>query len=278
MEFLIGTGLGVVAVGIALFVGLPPPWWSQMPKHLVRFGVHLGVFVFFFGVWLILVGACQGWEVPYCKQPLAICDRLRQPSTLSAFLALGLILTIISSGSRKLWYGLLIDVGICLIVGGIILNYSEASGPAEGSRNNGKFRFELFDKEGFRRDDKASYREIFLRVASTSETELTNIKLIMTRAEGPKDFEYFATPITMDFPSKLNPMFYVDIALAYYVEKPPTSYMGYNLGGQDIGYYSFKATTPCEYTFFITAAESLPSKVTVKISVDAAGVLRYRRL
>jgi energy-coupling factor transporter transmembrane protein EcfT len=47
----IGIGLAVIGVGVTLFMGLPPPWWPDMPRILINGGV-------LFGIVLILVGAC----------------------------------------------------------------------------------------------------------------------------------------------------------------------------------------------------------------------------
>jgi hypothetical protein len=60
----LGTGLAVLGVGIALFMGLPPPWWPDMPPILVHGGVLLGVVTIFIGATLVfhstLTAARQG--------------------------------------------------------------------------------------------------------------------------------------------------------------------------------------------------------------------------
>jgi hypothetical protein len=53
----LGLGLAVMGIGIALFMGLPPPWWSDMSPRLVHFGVSLGVILIFVGAFLVLTAA-----------------------------------------------------------------------------------------------------------------------------------------------------------------------------------------------------------------------------
>jgi hypothetical protein len=52
----IGGGLGVEAIGIALFVALPPPWWPKMPTSLVHLGISSGIVLGSVGLALIVVG------------------------------------------------------------------------------------------------------------------------------------------------------------------------------------------------------------------------------
>jgi len=53
----LGIGLAILSVGIALFMGLPPPWWSDMPPGLVHAGVALGVILIIIGSALVLQSA-----------------------------------------------------------------------------------------------------------------------------------------------------------------------------------------------------------------------------
>lgn len=55
----LGVGLAIMGIGIALFMGLPPPWWADMPTAAVHFGVGLGVTLIFLGAFLILTSARQ---------------------------------------------------------------------------------------------------------------------------------------------------------------------------------------------------------------------------
>jgi Leucine-rich repeat (LRR) protein len=50
----LGTGLAIIGIGIALFMGLPPPWWPDMPVSLVHAGVVVGVALIILGVGLVL--------------------------------------------------------------------------------------------------------------------------------------------------------------------------------------------------------------------------------
>jgi hypothetical protein len=53
----LGVGLALVGIGIALFMGLPPPWWPDMPPWAVHTGVTLGVVFIFVGAFLVLQSA-----------------------------------------------------------------------------------------------------------------------------------------------------------------------------------------------------------------------------
>jgi hypothetical protein len=53
----LGTGLGVMGIGVALFMGLPPPWWPDMPPNLVHAGVAFGIALIFVGAALVLHSA-----------------------------------------------------------------------------------------------------------------------------------------------------------------------------------------------------------------------------
>jgi hypothetical protein len=50
----LGTGLAVMGIGITLVMGLPPPWWPDMPPALVRAGVFVGVALIILGAGLVL--------------------------------------------------------------------------------------------------------------------------------------------------------------------------------------------------------------------------------
>ena len=52
----IGVGLGVLAIGIALMVGVPPPWWPEMPRGFVRATVAVGVLASITGLYLLMLG------------------------------------------------------------------------------------------------------------------------------------------------------------------------------------------------------------------------------
>lgn len=100
MEFIVGTGIAVLALGIALFM-VPPPWWPNMPRGLVGFSVASGLSLVAIGSALLAVGACleslhpvcrtlvigwnglkeSGWLIPFIVAAIAI------PGTLGAFAA-----------------------------------------------------------------------------------------------------------------------------------------------------------------------------------------------
>lgn len=53
----LGVGLAVIGIGIALFMGLPPPWWADMPPALVHGGVVVGLALIIIGAGLVLNSA-----------------------------------------------------------------------------------------------------------------------------------------------------------------------------------------------------------------------------
>jgi hypothetical protein len=67
MEFLVGTGLGITAIGIALFLGVPPPGWSGMPRPLVRFCLGAGACLFISGLALMTIGGCHENDGDVCR-------------------------------------------------------------------------------------------------------------------------------------------------------------------------------------------------------------------
>ena len=50
----LGVGLAVMGIGVPLFVGLPPPWWLDMPPILVHAGIGLGIILDLVGAGLVL--------------------------------------------------------------------------------------------------------------------------------------------------------------------------------------------------------------------------------
>jgi internalin A len=50
----LGAGLAIIGIGVPLFVGLPPPWWPDMPPGLTRAGVFVGVAFIIFGALIVL--------------------------------------------------------------------------------------------------------------------------------------------------------------------------------------------------------------------------------
>ncbi len=53
---LVGTGLALVGIGLALMLALPPPGWPKMPPNLVHAGIISGLVVAVVGTALALVG------------------------------------------------------------------------------------------------------------------------------------------------------------------------------------------------------------------------------
>src|SRR5262249_49094911 len=67
---LLGTGIGVAAIGLTLMVALPPPWWPKMPAGFVQAGIVLGLVLLVVGIGLTELGAWPG--IPAPKGPYAL--------------------------------------------------------------------------------------------------------------------------------------------------------------------------------------------------------------
>lgn len=52
----IGIGIAILALGIALMVGVPPPWWPKMPPILIHLVVLSGLAIALFGLGVIVYG------------------------------------------------------------------------------------------------------------------------------------------------------------------------------------------------------------------------------
>jgi hypothetical protein len=132
MEYLIGTGLAVLAVGVTLFVALPPPWWPNMPRPLVRAGIAFGALSFLFGLWLVLAGTCQEWTASVCPGVRDVWDFMKEPHKLIVLIFVVFLMSGISGAlyrGRTLWPTLLINLSICGLIGGVIwASYEQRSG------------------------------------------------------------------------------------------------------------------------------------------------------
>lgn len=60
----IGTGLGIVGIGITLLVALPPPWWPKMPSVAVHVGVLSGLILALVGAGIIIFGVVPNLPMP----------------------------------------------------------------------------------------------------------------------------------------------------------------------------------------------------------------------
>jgi hypothetical protein len=58
----IGTGLGVLAIGVALTVGVPPPWWPEMPRGFVRATIAVGILFGIIGLYLLMTGLSPAFK------------------------------------------------------------------------------------------------------------------------------------------------------------------------------------------------------------------------
>jgi hypothetical protein len=58
----IGAGLGVLAIGITLIVGVPPPWWPEMPRGFIRATIALGVLAGISGLYLLMFGLLPAFK------------------------------------------------------------------------------------------------------------------------------------------------------------------------------------------------------------------------
>jgi hypothetical protein len=84
----IGVGLAVLAIGITLVIGVPPPWWPEMPKGLVRGIIACGVLVAIAGLYLLVMGC------------LSSALKERSPWPIAGMLAGALIFL----GSAGVWF------------------------------------------------------------------------------------------------------------------------------------------------------------------------------
>ncbi len=141
-----------------------------------------------------------------------------------------------------------------------------------------KICFELYDRYTTDMRTGYVYKKIILIVRNSSDVDLEGIKVLMTHADGPEDWETIDVPRTMEFPSHMNPKDYIEITLSEYQESPPSQYIGYNMGGIGVEFHGFKATTSCQFRFFATATRSLPADVAVKILVDDNQKLRFNKI
>jgi hypothetical protein len=101
MEWLVGSGLGVSGIGIALMVGLPPPWWPNMPPSLVSLGVATGIVLTTFGCLLMAVGACKTLDGQFCIYVISFWDYVEWKLLAPALLAAIAIIAVVVIYSRS---------------------------------------------------------------------------------------------------------------------------------------------------------------------------------
>jgi Leucine-rich repeat (LRR) protein len=92
MEFLVGTGLAITALGLALFVGVPPPGWPDMPKPLIRFCLGAGVCLFVAGLALMALGGCHESNNVVCESAVS------RWSEIKGWALLPIVLFIVAGG------------------------------------------------------------------------------------------------------------------------------------------------------------------------------------
>ena len=56
----IGSGLGLIGIGVTLVLALPPPWWPKISSELIHAGVLSGVVLVLLGVCVLVVGIVPG--------------------------------------------------------------------------------------------------------------------------------------------------------------------------------------------------------------------------
>jgi hypothetical protein len=115
--------------------------------------------------------------------------------------------------------------------------------------------------------DDSTYHQIILRVTNELPKGLSNITLMLTKADGPIGLEYVENPRKISVDEHLNPQDFRDIVIAGYQENPPSNRLCLEIAsGYPCGLWSAK--TKVEYTFVATASESLRAIVKVKIWVE----------
>src|SRR6266478_954469 len=80
-EIEMAVGGVLVAIGLALSLTLPPPWWPNMGRHWLELGLCAGVGVLIPGICLVVVAACRavnseaparivaGWDAIWTRIP-----------------------------------------------------------------------------------------------------------------------------------------------------------------------------------------------------------------
>jgi hypothetical protein len=125
MEFLVGTGLGLAAIGIALFLGVPPPGWSGMPRPMVRFCLGAGACLFMSGLALMAIGGCHENDGNVCRQIVL------QWSVLKPWAAVSIVIVACIGGLFGIWLHADVERGRrlgtwgpwVLIIGGPVLGF-----------------------------------------------------------------------------------------------------------------------------------------------------------
>jgi hypothetical protein len=51
-----GTGLALLGIGITMVLAIPPPWWPNMPRGVVRVGIFIGIVFVVYGLALAAMG------------------------------------------------------------------------------------------------------------------------------------------------------------------------------------------------------------------------------
>ena len=99
----ISGGAVLVGIGIAAFLDLPPPWWSDMPVWLVRSGVTMGAILFGFGLACVVIGLCRSFPGhPPCK---AVVIRWGQIWTRKRAVSVIFVAALVVFGAPFVWGG-----------------------------------------------------------------------------------------------------------------------------------------------------------------------------
>lgn len=155
-------------------------------------------------------------------------------------------------------------------------NYQKVQGEYRGAERN--IALEILEDTKSNPVEKTSTRIIKLRIKNRSEKELTNLRIVRTKADGPKDMERIPAPENLRIPAKLNPQDYLEFDLAGFREEPPSGKLGLHIGDEPLFsslLFLFDSKTTVKYSFFATAAESLSAEITVEIWVED-GKLHYK--
>ena len=67
-----GTGLALLGIGVTMVLALPPPWWLNMPKWMVRGGLFVGLALVIYGCTFTTMGVWPEYLRPRLMPLLAM--------------------------------------------------------------------------------------------------------------------------------------------------------------------------------------------------------------
>jgi hypothetical protein len=97
----LGLGGILFAAGLSLALGLPPPWWAEMPSYLIHMGLTTAVVLVLLGFIFMFVGYCEqqgeGWRRQFVLMWDSFLSRHWRFASLCVVLAIALAPIIVST-------------------------------------------------------------------------------------------------------------------------------------------------------------------------------------